>query len=112
LGKGTIDILTGGGGSDLFVLGDARGRFYDDGSSRSAGTADYARITDFAAGDKLQLKGSPADYLQSWVQSLDGASGTGIYHDSNGNGSLDNRDELIALVQNHGPIDPSNFLFV
>jgi hypothetical protein len=37
LGKGTIDTLTGGAGDDVFVLGDSRGRFYDDGSARSSG---------------------------------------------------------------------------
>lgn len=112
LGKGTIDTLTGGAGNDLFVLGDARGRFYDDGSARSSGTNDFARITDFGSGDKLQLKGSASDYLQGWINNLQGFTGTGIYHDSNGNGVLDSRDELIALVQNHGPLDPGSFLYV
>ena len=112
LGRGTIDTLTGGAGNDLFVLGDVRGRYYDDGSARSSGTSDFARITDFSSGDKLQLKGSAKDYLQGWINNLQGFSGTGIYHDSNGNGVLDSRDELIALVQNHGPIDLGGFLFV
>jgi hypothetical protein len=96
----------------VFVLGDSRGRFYDDGTARSSGSSDYARITDFSTGDKLQLKGSAAEYLQSWINNLNGLSGTGIYHDSNGNGVLDSRDELIALVQNAGPLDPSSFIFV
>jgi hypothetical protein len=112
LGKGTIDTLTGGAGNDVFVLGDLRGRFYDDGSARSSGMADHARITDFASGDKLQLKGSASEYLQGWINNLQGVSGTGIYHDSNGNGVLDSRDELIALVQNQGPLDPGSFLYV
>jgi hypothetical protein len=112
LGKGTIDTLTGGAGDDVFVLGDSRGRFYDDGSTRSSGANDFARITDFGTGDKLQLKGSAGDYLQGWISNLQGFTGTGIYHDTNGNGVLDSRDELIALVQNHGALDAGSFLFV
>jgi hypothetical protein len=112
LGKGTIDALTGGSGDDVFVLGDSRGRFYDDGSARSSGTSDFARITDFGAGDKLQLKGVAGDYLQGWINNLQGFSGTGIYHDSNDNGVLDSRDELIALVQGHGPLDTASFLYI
>jgi hypothetical protein len=112
LGKGTIDTLTGAGGNDVFVLGDSRGRFYDDGSNRNSGIGDYARITDFGAGDKVQLKGSAGDYLQGYIANLQGFSGTGIYHDSNGNGVLDSRDEMIALIQNHGPLDPGTFIYV
>jgi hypothetical protein len=112
IGKGTVDALTGGAGNDVFVLGDSRGRFYDDGSTRSSGSSDYVRITDFSSGDKLQLKGSASEYLQGRIENLHGYSGTGIYHDSNNNGILDHRDELIALVQNHGPIDLGGFIFV
>jgi hypothetical protein len=111
IGKGTIDVLTGNGGADLFVLGDSRGRFYDDGKAASAGASDYARITDVALGDKLQLKGGASDYLQAW-SSLGGYSGTGIYYDSNRNQVLDSRDELIALVENHGALDSTYFMFV
>jgi Ca2+-binding RTX toxin-like protein len=61
LGRGSLDRLTGGGGDDLFVLGDARGRFYDDGTP-GPGSADLAVITDFTAGDRLQLHGASSDY--------------------------------------------------
>ena len=60
-GRGSLDRLTGGGGDDLFVLGDAAGRFYDDGSP-GLGSADLALITDFNAGDRIQLHGLATDY--------------------------------------------------
>ena len=55
LGNGTIDVLYGRAGADVFILGDARGAFYDDGDASSAGTNDFALIADFASGDKIQL---------------------------------------------------------
>jgi predicted extracellular nuclease/phosphodiesterase/alkaline phosphatase D-like protein len=61
LGRGSLDRLTGGGGDDLFVLGDARGRFYDDGIT-GLGSGDLAVITDFNAGDRIQLHGVSSDY--------------------------------------------------
>ena len=36
-GAGEVDQLTGDGGADVFVLGDADGRFYDDGNAATAG---------------------------------------------------------------------------
>ncbi|MFN9646107.1 MAG: hypothetical protein ACK6BG_13555, partial [Cyanobacteriota bacterium] len=60
-GSGTLDRLTGTGGDDIFVLGDALGWFYDDGT-HGLGSTDLALITDFSAGDKIQLHGSSADY--------------------------------------------------
>lgn len=44
------DLLTGGTGSDKFVLGNKSGSFYDD-----LGNNDFASITDFSFGDKIQL---------------------------------------------------------
>jgi hypothetical protein len=111
IGKGTVDVLTGNGGSDLFILGDSRGRFYDDGRASSGGGGDFARITDFSSGDRLQLKGGAAEYFQA-LHSVNGFSGTGIFHDSNGNGLHDNRDELIALIQRYTQLDSSSFEFV
>ena len=61
-GSGSLDRLTGGGGNDLFLLGDTLGRLYDDGTP-ALGTTDLALITDFGAGDKIQLHGSSAAYL-------------------------------------------------
>lgn len=61
-GSGSLDRLTGGGGDDLFVLGNAQGHFYDDGTP-GLGSTDLALITDFGAGDRIQLHGSSSDYL-------------------------------------------------
>jgi subtilisin family serine protease len=107
LGRGTIDTLTGGAGNDLFILGDARGRFYDDGNSRNAGNSDYALIKDFEQGDKIQL--ASGSYILRSVN-LSGVTGTGIYHDTNANKGFDNRDELIGIVQ--GPYIPTSVDFV
>lgn len=112
-GVGTIDTLIGNGGADIFVLGDnSRGRHYDDAKARSQGTADYALVKGFGADDKLELDGTAANYLQKAI-SLNGASGMGIFHDSNANGIYDSRDELIALIEGvSAPIDQSQFIFV
>lgn len=101
-GKGTIDKLTGGAGNDLFILGDASGRFYDDGSGKNAGNSDYALIKDFTQGDRIQLA-TGTYFLRN--ASVSGVSGLGIYHDSNANNSFDSRDELIGIVQ--GPYTPT-----
>jgi Ca2+-binding RTX toxin-like protein len=61
-GWGTVDKLTGGGGNDSFVLGDASGVFYDDGNPAVPETKDLAWITDFSVGDKIILSGSAANY--------------------------------------------------
>ena len=112
LGAGTIDTLVGNGGADTFVLGDSRGRFYDDGRSRSAGTGDYGVIRDFGADDKIQLKGSAANYVQQ-ATSVNGVSGMGIFVDTNGNGAFDSRDELIGIAQGvTAPIDSTQLVFV
>jgi Ca2+-binding RTX toxin-like protein len=67
---GKIDILTGGVGADLFVLGDANTVFYDDRNSATAGRSDYALITDFNKSndfkgleDVIQLNGTREDYV-------------------------------------------------
>lgn len=97
LGAGTVDTLTGLQGNDLFILGDSRGRFYDDGKSTSAGLSDYALITDFTPGsDKIQLKGG--SYFIA-MTTVNGVNGTGIFFDSNGNGSFGNTDEFIGLLK-------------
>jgi subtilisin family serine protease len=111
LGRGTVDTLRGNGGNDVFVLGDARGRFYDDGRSLSSGSTDYAKIMDFNAGDKLQVRGAADDY---WLRPITagGTSGTGVYYDTNNNHVFDSRDELIGVVGSGAAVTAANLLFV
>ena len=65
-GSGSLDRLTGDGGSDIFVLGDASGLFYDDGLP-GLGSTDLALITDFSAGDTIQLHGTSAEIGRAHV---------------------------------------------
>jgi Ca2+-binding RTX toxin-like protein len=80
-----VDILTGGAGADLFVLGDSRGAYYDTGEDTAR-----AIITDFsvAEGDKIQLAGGAAIYT---VQD-DGSGNTLI--------SFANSGKVVAEVRN------------
>ena len=97
-GAAEIDTLTGGAGNDVFKLGVAAGRLYDDNNAATAGLAGYALVTDFTAGDKLQLKGAVAQYrLGASPAGL--PAGQGLFHDSNANGILNPTDELIAVIQ-------------
>jgi hypothetical protein len=111
LGRGTVDTLIGNGGIDLFILGDGRGRFYDDGKAQSSGANDYALIRDFGSDDRVQLAGASHEYTFSRT-SVNGVTGLGIYHDSNGNGLWDSKDELIGLLGGVNAADLSQFIFV
>jgi subtilisin family serine protease len=92
LGRSQIDTLTGGAGRDRFLLADSRGTFYNDGSSNSQGTADYALIKDFnASEDVLQLR-SGSQYLYRYVN-----TGTEIFL-GNGDNRFNAGDELIARL--------------
>src|SRR5260221_4836854 len=108
LGRGTIDVLYGRAGADVFILGDARGAFYDDGDASSPGTNDYALIADFSSGDKIQL--ASGNYVLV-TTTLNGVSGTGIYHDTSG-GRWDGTDELVGIVKNVYPTSMASTDFV
>ena len=85
------DYLEGGLGSDRFILGDMNWVGYDDGNTSSAGTTDYALITDFTVDDVMQLKGASGNYSLA----ISG-SDTHLYLDKPGA----EPDELIAVLQN------------
>lgn len=109
LGKNSVDTLTGGAGNDLFVLGDTRGVFYNDGVTTNAGYTDYAVIKDFSSGDKIQVKGGTY-FLANLT--LNGTTGVGLYWDSNANGKYEVKDEFIAHLQGVTSIATSQFTFV
>jgi trimeric autotransporter adhesin len=109
-GKNEIDTLIGGTGSDRFVLGNASGVFYDNAVAASPGLGDYALITDFAPAqlDRLQLNGNSADYFLG-TSPIAGVPGHALYHDSNGNGTLQTgTDELIAIIRSTAALTPAN----
>ncbi len=106
-GKGTVDVLYGRAGDDVFVLGDARGAFYDDGDATNAGTGDYGLIADFQYGDKVQL--ASGDYFLV-TATIDGVYGTGIYHGTHGR--FDGTDELVGIVKDVLPMFMSSADFV
>ncbi|MFO1080298.1 MAG: cadherin-like domain-containing protein [Reyranellaceae bacterium] len=89
-GADEVDVLSGYGGSDLFVLGDASGDRYT-----VAGTADYGFVWDFHSGeDKVQLAGKASDYaLVTNAAGLPG--GTAIYHSATASGTP---GELIGVL--------------
>ena len=94
---------------EIQVLGDGRGVFYNDGRGDKNGAGDYARITDFSAGDRVQLLAGNYFLNQGTVG---GFTGTRIWWDSNNNGKLETFDELIALVQGSKTITAADFVFV
>ena len=91
-GKGEIDILIGGQGSDLFVLGDQSQAYYNDDLLNNQGLRDYALIKDLKLGeDRIQLyRGS----YRLGSSPLGMPSGTAIYVNESQNSS-----ELIAIVE-------------
>jgi len=92
-GTGEIDTLSGGSGSDLFVLGNSSGRFYDDRSDSTIGASDYALVTDFKVGeDSLQLRGNASSYYLA-ASPVSGVDGSGLFF----KGGV--TDELIAVLR-------------
>jgi len=92
-GRGERDTLVGGVGNDIFQLGWASGRFYDDGNAKNVGRTDYVLITDFTVGqDKLQLDGAASGYYLA-ASGVSGVSGIGLYAEQGAT------DELIAIIR-------------
>jgi hypothetical protein len=79
-GRGEIDMLIGGGGTDTFILGDKIQAYYDDGLSFTLGLQDYALIVDFnIATDTIQLHGTASNYSLGALPADSPIAGTGIY---------------------------------
>lgn len=98
-----FDFLTGGRGSDTFVLGNGGRKFY-----MGEGISDSANITDFsqAEGDKLQLNGDRNDYVIGSGNSGDSF----LYVDVDSNGIVNGVDDIIAGFSNISPFELSNIL--
>ena len=118
-GRGTIDRLTGGGGNDLFILGDANAVYYNDGNTNSPGANDLAVIGDFSTGDRVQLRGAASDYLLASGK-LSGISGTSLYWTGVGSGygsPSSPKGELIGFLNNTNILglalnNPSQFTYI
>ena len=99
LGRSQVDYATGGGGADVFILGEVRGGsprvFYTASIASSSVSRDSLTIRDFdRLSDKVQLV--PGKYFTKNV-----SANTVLYWDRNNNGTLQltglNQDEAIAL---------------
>ena len=81
---GEIDVLSGGNGNDVFVLGEDSKTYYVGGKYQ-----DYAIIEDFQrTQDLFQLGSAPKNYEVSANYIIDGQSGAGILFN----------DDLVAIV--------------
>ena len=124
LGQETIDLLTGGMGNDLFVLGMKSGTCYTDGKTTSPGTNDYAIIKDFSRGDRIQLKGLSSDYFISYSAAAPGLDACYFLYRNDSAGpacnprAWDSNDDLIGQIFATDPSlkptlsNQSQFLFV
>ena len=104
-GRGELDRLTGGDGSDIYELGWSGGCYYNDGVVGNAGFTDYVLITDFQVGtDCLVLDGAAGNYRIG--SSVSGVSGFGLYLEQGAT------DELVAVIQSTTTVTVSNTISV
>ena len=132
LGANEIDTLTGGGGNDVFILGDASNAYYN----TAGGKGDYAIITDFTAGDKIQIKDLSALYATvapaptnqyGYLIGDDSAAGDihslglgadyyYLYTDTDKSGTITTSDNVIAAINSTGgaltAVNATNFNIV
>ncbi len=86
VGQSVTDLFMGNKGADTFVLGDRTHSFYS-----TAGSGDYALITDLWSEDRIQLHGIAENYVLGTAPA-ELANGTGIF-------LADNSNELIGIIQ-------------
>ena len=99
---GEVDVLRGGAGSDVFVLGDSTTLFYNDNLNSQTGTGDYARIKDFDPSvDSLRLRNG------TYYFGVPNANGEQYLYYETVNPSY--QDELIAILE--GTNFPANTPF-
>jgi len=100
-GRGERDTLSGGGGQDVYVLGNARTNFYV-----GLGTDDFATISRLGTNDQIQFHGAREDYVFAPNTRVQGSisTGTSIAVDTNRNGQFDGADELIAFVEQNNTV--------
>ena len=109
-GGNQIDTLTGGAGNDTLILGDASNCYYN---TAIAG-GDYALITDFSTGDKLQLKTLDAAaagngyVVGNAIYGVLGASNYYLYRDANNNGTVEDGDNLVAGINSSVALTTAN----
>jgi Ca2+-binding RTX toxin-like protein len=93
-GVGEIDTLTGGLGSDRFIVGSN----YNDGDSSTKGINDYVLIKDFKVSqDVVELANNLTYFLGSSPSGVVG--GTSIFIDNDGTAGMSRADELVAVLQ-------------
>ncbi|QIZ69746.1 Ig-like domain-containing protein [Oxynema aestuarii] len=104
-GRGEIDELTGLGGYDTFMLGDATTAYYDDGIDLESGLQDYAVIKDFSPqSDVIRLHGTASDYqLGNSPEGL--PTGTAIFRQTSAEA------ELIAIIENETNLNLASSAF-
>ncbi|MBD6620856.1 hypothetical protein FNW02_35205 [Komarekiella sp. 'clone 1'] len=104
-GVAEIDRLTGGTGSDQFVLGTTISVFYSDSNTNTFGVNDYAIIADFnVLEDTLQLSGSKSSYSLGAVPT-GLAIGTALFLN-------ETSPELLAIIQGSSNLSLSASYFL
>lgn len=106
-----FDRLTGGMGSDRFVLGRSLTAFYNGGEGGIVGMEDYALIADFdPAVDRVELAGDRGWYRldRSPVAGIDGNA---LYLQGFPQSASNQADELIAIFEDAGELSLDSVAF-
>ncbi len=110
-GAGEVDYLRGGGGDDVFILGDTNTTYYNYGNMTNV--LDVVILEDFAPNkDVIQLHGSDSNYIfrsfgADTILGFDLQVGSGV-------GILTSSSEIIGFIQDIklADLDDTNFKYV